>query len=95
MNLHQSHAAQRNFFLSKKLADDQIIIITCQETRSQLKNKTIVVNKLNELIEKHLIPDIPRVATRPTKESKEKRLLEKKQSGSIKSMRGNLKNKEL
>ena len=60
-----------------------------------MKNKTIVVNKLNELIEKHLIPDIPRVATRPTKESKEKRLLEKKQSGSIKSMRGNLKNKEL
>lgn len=81
--------------LSKKLADDQILIITCQETRSQLKNKIIAVDKLNRLIEKHLVADIPRVPTKPTKESKEKRLVEKKQSGSIKAMRGNLKNKEL
>ncbi len=81
--------------LSKKLADEQIIIVTCQETRSQLKNKIIAVSKLNELIEKHLLPKIPRVPTRPTKESKEKRLSVKKQSGSRKAMRGNLKNKDL
>ncbi len=81
--------------LSNKLADDQIIIITCQETRSQLKNKIIAVDKLNHLVEKLLVPDIPRVPTKPTKESKEKRLVEKKQSASIKAMRGNLKNKEL
>jgi ribosome-associated protein len=81
--------------LAKKLAEDQIIIVTCQQTRSQLKNKTIALDKLNHILNQHLAPVIPRVPTRPTKESKEKRLTEKKQSGSIKSMRGNLKNKEL
>ena len=81
--------------LSKKLVDGQTLIATCQETRSQLKNKIIVINKLNTLIEKQLVPKILRVPTKPTKESKEKRILEKKQSGSIKAMRGNLRNKDL
>ncbi|MBK8514782.1 MAG: aminoacyl-tRNA hydrolase [Saprospiraceae bacterium] len=79
--------------LGSKLVDGSTILITSQETRSQLKNKNIANNKLIELIGQALVPDIPRIPTRPTKKSKEKRIETKKQSGMTKSMRGNLKNK--
>ena len=41
------------------------------------------------------MPEVPRKPTKPTKASKEKRIAEKKQTGDVKSMRGNLKNKDL
>ncbi|MBP6237330.1 MAG: aminoacyl-tRNA hydrolase [Saprospiraceae bacterium] len=90
---------QKNVLVAKlagKLVDnDTTILITSQESRSQLQNKLNAINKLHELIARMLMPEIPRKPTKPTKASKEKRIAEKKQIGDIKSMRGNLKNKEL
>lgn len=90
---------QKNVLVAKlagKLVDnDTTILITSQESRSQLQNKLNAINKLHELIARMLMPEIPRKPTKPTKASKEKRIAEKKQTGDIKSMRGNLKNKEL
>jgi ribosome-associated protein len=92
-------ADQKNVLIVKlagKLVDnDTTILITSQESRSQLQNKLNAINKLHELITRMLMPEVPRKPTKPTKASKEKRIAEKKQTGDIKSMRGNLKNKEL
>jgi len=82
--------------LSGKLVDnDTTILITSQESRSQLQNKIKAINKLHELISRVLMPEVPRKPTKPTKASNEKRIAEKKQTGDVKSMRGNLKNKEM
>ena len=81
--------------LSDKLVDDNSsILITSQESRSQLRNKKLCIQKLHELIYFLLEPEIPRKVTKTTKASKEKRIIEKKLSGEIKTMRGNLKNKD-
>lgn len=92
-------SVQKNVLVAKlagKLVDnDTTILITSQAFRSQLQNKIKAINKLHELISRLLTPEVPRKPTKPTKTSKEKRIAEKKQTGDIKSMRGNLKNKEL
>ncbi len=92
-------SVQKNVLVAKlagKLVDnDTTILITSQASRSQLQNKIKAINKLHELISRLLLPEAPRKPTKPTKASKEKRIAEKKQTGDIKSMRGNLKNKEL
>lgn len=70
------------------------LLLTAQETRSQAQNKALVIKKLHDLIMEAMIVEEPRIPTRPTKASKEKRISTKKTSGEIKAMRGNLKNRE-
>lgn len=60
--------------LANRISQDGILIITSQESRSQLENKEITINKFNLLITKALTPEKKRKATRPTKASKERRL---------------------
>jgi len=79
---------------NKLVENNSTILLTAQETRSQAKNKTLVIKKLHELISDALVQEEPRIPTRPTKASKEKRISTKKTSGEIKAMRGNLKNRE-
>jgi len=64
--------------ISKKLqtrfqSDNQIQIIS-QETRSQLKNKEIAINKLSFLLEQALQSPKPRKATKPSRNSVQRRL---------------------
>jgi ribosome-associated protein len=58
--------------LAHRLSQTGNLIIMCQTTRSQLKNKEIVIKKFNTLIEKSLHRQAPRLATKPTKGSKAK-----------------------
>jgi ribosome-associated protein len=46
----------------------------CQESRSQLRNKETVIRKINEAVETALKKRKKRIATKPTKASKEKDL---------------------
>ena len=81
--------------LRNRLIDnDTTILLTAQETRSQVKNKALVIKKLHDLINEAMVVEELRIPTRPTKASKEKRISTKKTSGDLKSMRGNLKNRE-
>ncbi len=59
----------------------------CQESRSQLRNKETVIRKINEAVETALKKRKKRIATKPTKASKEKRLESKKQLSLIKGGR--------
>lgn len=81
--------------LANKLNNMGEIIITCQDARSQLKNREIVEKKFLTLIAHSLVKPKKRIATKATEESKEKRKLVKERNSKLKSFRGNLKNKNL
>lgn len=64
------------------------LIIQCDETRSQARNREIARQRLVDLIRKALIAPKRRIATRPTLGSKKRRLKAKKVRGEVKAMRG-------
>jgi ribosome-associated protein len=70
-----------------KLDADGRIMITSQKTRDQPKNLEDARAKLVELVLSALVEPTPRVKTRPSRGSKERRLTEKKVRGSIKKTR--------
>mmetsp|Transcript_22545 Transcript_22545/g.36633 ORF Transcript_22545/g.36633 Transcript_22545/m.36633 type:complete len:141 (-) Transcript_22545:28-450(-) len=64
------------------------LIIQCDETRSQARNRDIARDRLADLIRKALVAPKRRIATKPTLGSKKRRLKAKKVRGEVKSMRG-------
>jgi ribosome-associated protein len=73
--------------LKSKLTLDGILILNCDEDRSQLKNKTIVTKRFLEIIEKSLLVPRPRKATKIPKSVVEKRLKDKSNTAEIKQNR--------
>ena len=73
--------------LSSRLTKDQILILNCDEDRSQLKNKEIVIKRFLAIIEQGLyIPKI-RKATKIPKSVIRKRLKDKKNLSETKKNR--------
>ncbi|NDW45980.1 alternative ribosome rescue aminoacyl-tRNA hydrolase ArfB [Ruegeria sp. PrR005] len=64
------------------------IVLQCDETRSQARNREIIRARLVELIARALVAPKRRVATKPTKGSVRRRLDAKKARGEVKSLRG-------
>ena len=64
--------------LSAKLTKENVLLLSCDESRSQHKNKEIVIKRFLTLIKKGLIVPKKRTATKPTKSSIQKRLDKKK-----------------
>jgi ribosome-associated protein len=73
--------------LGSKITDEGNIIMTCGETRSQHRNKAIVIERLIDLIQRGLKKKKLRKKTKPSKSSIEKRLLSKKKIALNKSHR--------
>lgn len=73
--------------LASKLTSDKLLILNCDEDRSQLKNKTIVTKRFLELIEKALIVPKKRKPTQVPKAVVEKRLKDKSSVAEIKQNR--------
>ncbi len=73
--------------LNSKLTADFVLLLNCDEDRSQLKNKEIVTKRLLEILEKALIKPKQRKKTRIPKSVIEKRLKEKKTNSEIKNNR--------
>lgn len=73
--------------LKSKLTIDGILILNCDEDRSQLKNKEIVIKRFLELIEKSLLIPKERKATKIPKSVIEKRLKDKSTNSEIKQNR--------
>lgn len=76
--------------LASKLTSEFILILNCDEDRSQLKNKEIVTKRLFDILEKALVKPKPRKATKVPKNVIEKRLKEKKSTSEIKNNRKKL-----
>ena len=73
--------------LSSRLTNEQILILNCDEDRSQLKNKEIVIKRFLAIIEQGLyIPKI-RKATKIPKSVIRKRLKDKKNLSETKKNR--------
>lgn len=64
------------------------LILFCDETRSQIRNREIVRERLADLIRQSLIAPKRRIKTKPTKGSVERRIKAKKQRSEVKSLRG-------
>lgn len=74
--------------LHSKIDGDGILRIVSQESRSQWKNKQDAINKFVLLLRGALKPRKKRVATKPSKTSKAKRVEAKKMRGETKRSRG-------
>jgi ribosome-associated protein len=76
--------------LSNKLNNDGILQIVCQTERSQLANKIIAIKKIYSILNKCFIVKKHRKASKPTKNSIEKRLTTKKTKAITKKLRGKI-----
>jgi ribosome-associated protein len=72
----------------RRWTKDGALIIQCDETRSQARNREIARTRLTELIRKAMEMPKRRIATRPTLGSKKRRLKAKKERGEVKALRG-------
>ncbi len=84
--------SQKKLLLEKlghKLTPAGILIITCQESRSQFRNRALVQKKFLELVEWALRRPRRRIPTRPGRKAKEKRLQQKKLHSEKKQRRKN------
>ena len=77
--------------LASKLTQNSVLILNCDEDRSQLKNKAIVIKRFFTLIEKGLHKPKVRRATKTPRRAIEKRLNSKKVMGVLKQNRKKLK----
>ncbi len=71
-----------------RLTLEGVILITAVRHRTQERNRADAVERLQEMVDKASIAPTYRVPTRPTKASKERRLVAKTHRAGIKSGRG-------
>jgi ribosome-associated protein len=70
------------------LTKDGVLVISAQETRSQERNREIALQKLVVLLRKAAQRPKRRIATRPTRASKTRRLDSKAKRSTTKKLRG-------
>lgn len=83
--------AQRQLLLKRlasRLDQDGILQLSAQDTRSQHRNREIVLERFEKLLRKTLQPRKRRRKTRPSAAANERRLREKKQRSERKHERG-------
>jgi ribosome-associated protein len=73
--------------LSNRINSDGLLFVKSQTYRSQLENKEDAVKKINNLVFLALKKKKARIATKPSRKAKEKRLEFKKKQAEIKSLR--------
>jgi ribosome-associated protein len=71
----------------RRLTRDGVLVIKAQRHRSQEKNRTEALQRLRELVAAAAVRRPPRIPTRPTRASKQRRLESKTRRGRIKSLR--------
>ena len=72
----------------RRWSSDGALILQCDETRSQARNREIIRQRLSALIQQALVAPKRRIATRPTLGSQKRRLKAKKVRGTVKENRG-------
>jgi ribosome-associated protein len=87
MGLHPSAAARLKVLASHKLTDSGELLISCQETRSQQRNRDAVLEELRSMIVAAQHVPKPRRKTKPSRASQMRRIEGKKRRGEIKSGR--------
>jgi ribosome-associated protein len=70
------------------------LVLHCDETRSQTRNREIVRDRLADLIRQATIKPKRRIPTRVSQNQKRKRVAAKKQRGEVKALRGRVDGEE-
>ncbi len=73
--------------LKSKLTVDGVLLLNCDEDRSQLKNKELVTKRFFDMLQKALVKPKERKETKVPKAIVEKRLKEKASNAEIKNNR--------
>lgn len=73
--------------LASRLTTEFVLILNCDEDRSQIKNKEIVIKRFLELVKKALIIPKERKATKIPKSVIRKRIKDKKNISDVKKSR--------
>lgn len=71
----------------RRLTDEGVMVLQARRFRDQVRNRDDARDRLTDIIRGSLAPPKERVATRPTRASKERRLAGKKQRASLKRNR--------
>lgn len=88
-NLPEGVKARLKGVAGRRMNLEGVIVLQAEQHRSQERNRVDAVERLVEILRKAAEPPPPpRKKTRPTRASKERRLVAKKTRGSVKSMRG-------
>ena len=81
--------------LSNRINAEGDLMVKAQTYRTQLENKEEATRKINELVNAAIKKKKMRIATKPSKISKEKRLEQKKKASGIKEARRKLNTRDL
>ncbi len=81
--------------LSNRINAAGELYVKSQTHRTQLANKDEVIEKINELVSRALLKKKKRIATRPSKMAKEKRIEGKKQTGQLKEARKKIRHHDI
>ena len=86
-NLSAAVKARLKKIAGTKWTIDGTIVIQCDETRSQIRNREIAQDRLKDLIKKALVVPKRRRPTKPSRGAIERRLKSKKIRAAVKSLR--------
>ena len=86
-NLSAAVKARLKKIAGTKWTVDGAIVIQCDETRSQIRNREIAQDRLKDLIKKALVVPKRRRPTKPSRGAIERRLKSKKIRAEVKSLR--------
>lgn len=89
--LAEDHLERLRRLAGDRLTQDDVIVLKADRFRSQLMNREDALDRLEQLLAKAAIRPRRRIATKPTRASKERRLEGKSKRSSIKAGRGAVK----
>ena len=72
----------------KRITKDGVLVLVAQNHRTQERNRAEALERLAALIREAAVRPVKRIATKPTRASKQKRLEGKKVRSNIKGLRG-------
>ena len=71
----------------RRISKNGVIVVKAQQHRSQQKNREVALDRLARLVQSVKVRPKPRLATKPSKASREKRLDRKTKRGQLKQLR--------
>lgn len=90
LGLRTDQTARLTEAVGSLITTESELILTCDAYRSQERNKAEVLDRLREIVLKAMVKPKRRIATKPSRGAKERRISDKKATGQIKKLRTNL-----
>ena len=74
----------------QRVSSSGVVVIKSQEYRTQARNRDAALNRLRDLVLQALVEKKPRITTRPSRKSLQKRVDDKRRRGQVKRSRGKI-----